>query len=73
MALGAALTTTARLGTVVGACATDASTTNDATCLDAFIKRFGARALRRPLATDEVDFYKTAYGTALPTRPRTPI
>ena len=50
VALGAALTTTARLGTVVGACATDTSTSNDATCLDAFIKKFGARALRRPLA-----------------------
>src|SRR4029079_1021975 len=46
-ALGAALTTTARLGTVVGSCATDTSTSNDATCLDAFIKKFGARALRR--------------------------
>ena len=64
VALGAALTTSARLGTVVGACATDTNTSNDATCLDAFIKRFGARALRRPLATDEVDFYKTAYGTS---------
>ena len=64
VALGAALTTTARLGTVVGACATDTNTSNDATCLDAFIKNFGARALRRPLATDEVDFYKTAYGTS---------
>ena len=64
VALGAALTTTARLGTVVGSCATDTNTSNDASCLDAFIKRFGARALRRPLATDEVDFYKTAYGTS---------
>src|SRR6185295_8309543 len=65
VALGAALTTSARLGTVVGACATDTSTSNDATCLDTFIKKFGARALRRPLATDEVDFYKTATGTTL--------
>jgi hypothetical protein len=64
VALGAALTTTARLGTVVGTCATDTSTSNDATCLDAFIKKFGARVLRRPLATDEVDFYKTAYGSS---------
>jgi hypothetical protein len=64
VALGAALTTSARLGTVVGACATDTSTSNDATCLDSFIKKFGARALRRPLTTDEVDFYKTAYGTS---------
>jgi hypothetical protein len=65
VALGAALTTTARLGTVVGACATDTSTSNDASCLDSFIKRFGARALRRPLASDEVDFYKTATGTTV--------
>ena len=62
--LGAALTTTARLGTVVGACATDTSTSNDATCLDTFIKKFGARALRRPLTTDEVTFYTTAYGSS---------
>jgi hypothetical protein len=64
VALGAALTTTARLGTVVGACATDTSTSNDATCLDAFIKKFGARALRRPLTSDEVTFYTTAYGSS---------
>jgi Protein of unknown function (DUF1592)/Protein of unknown function (DUF1588)/Protein of unknown function (DUF1595)/Protein of unknown function (DUF1585) len=63
VALGAALTTSTRLGTVVGACAADTSTSNDATCLDTFIRRFGARALRRPLASDEVDFYKMAYGT----------
>ena len=62
--LGAALTTTARLGTVVGACATDTSTSNDATCLDTFIKKFGARALRRPLTTDEVTFYTMAYGSS---------
>ncbi len=64
VAVGAALTTTARLGTVVGACATDTNTSNDATCLDAFIKKFGARALRRPLTTDEVTFYTGAYGSS---------
>jgi len=64
VALGVALTTTARLGTVVGSCATDTSTSNDATCLDSFIKKFGARALRRPLTTDEVTFYTTAYGSS---------
>ena len=58
------MTTSARLGTVVGSCATDTNTSNDASCLDAFIRKFGARALRRPLATDEVDFYKRAYGTS---------
>jgi hypothetical protein len=64
VALGAALTTTARLGTVVGACASDTSTSNDAACLDAFIKKFGARALRRPLTADEITFYTTAYGSS---------
>src|SRR4029077_355712 len=64
VALGAALTTSARLGKVVGSCATDTSTSNDATCLDTFVKTFGARALRRPLASDEIDFYKSAYGSS---------
>ncbi|HEY7373014.1 MAG TPA: DUF1592 domain-containing protein [Polyangia bacterium] len=64
VALGAALTTSARLGKVVGACATDTSTSNDATCLDTFVKTFGARALRRPLTSDEVAFYTTAYGSS---------
>jgi hypothetical protein len=64
VALGAALTTSARLGKVVGACATDTSTSNDATCLDTFVKTFGARALRRPLTSDEVTFYTGAYGSS---------
>ena len=64
VAVGAALTTTARFGTVVGACATDTNTSNDAACLDAFVKRFGARALRRPLTADEVAFDTSAYGTS---------
>jgi Protein of unknown function (DUF1592)/Protein of unknown function (DUF1588)/Protein of unknown function (DUF1595)/Protein of unknown function (DUF1585) len=69
VATGAALTTAARLGVVVGACATDTIASNDATCLDTFVQRFGARALRRPLASDEIDFYKSVYGataTAVP-------
>jgi hypothetical protein len=64
VAVGAALTTSSRLGAVVGSCATDSSTSNDASCLDSFIKTFGARALRRPLTSDEVDFYKSAYGSS---------
>lgn len=64
VALGAALTTAARLGTVVGACATDTNTSNDASCLDAFIKKFGARVFRRPLDASEVELYKTVYGTS---------
>ena len=62
VAAGAALTTPARLATVVGTCATDGVAGNDAACLDTFVQRFGARALRRPLAADEVAFYRSAYG-----------
>jgi hypothetical protein len=56
------LTTTARMATVVGACATDTNTANDADCLTQFVQRFGERALRRPLAADEVTLYKGLYG-----------
>jgi hypothetical protein len=64
VAMGAALTTTARLGTVVGACATDGNAANDATCLDQFIQRFGSKILRRPLTPEETTFYKSVYGTS---------
>lgn len=63
VAIGAALTTPARLSKVVGSCASDTDRTNDATCLDAFLKKFAARALRHPLGTDELAFYKAAYGS----------
>lgn len=63
VAIGAALTTSARLGTVVGACATDGNTANDNQCITDFITRFGERALRRPLTGDEVTFYRGFYGT----------
>ena len=62
VALGAALTTPARLGSVVGACATDQDGSNDAACLSEFIGRVGARALRRPLEADELAFYEAVYG-----------
>ncbi len=62
VAAGAALTRPARLASVVGACATDADAGNDAACLSEFIARFGERALRRPLSTEEVGFYEGVYG-----------
>jgi len=62
VALGAALTTEARLGRVVGECATDDDTRNDAACLDDFVRRFGEKVMRRPLEDDEVEDYKAAYG-----------
>jgi hypothetical protein len=63
VATGAALTTPARLGSVVGACATDQDAGNDAACLSEFIARVGARALRRPLDAAEVTFYESVYGS----------
>jgi len=69
-ALGTALTQASVLGKVVGSCATDASTSNDATCLDSFIKTFGARALRHPLSDDDVTFYKSVYGSSTTVDPQ---
>jgi hypothetical protein len=61
--MGASLTTPARLGTVVGTCATDGDSSNDAACLTSFIQGFGARALRRPLGADDLAFYASIYGS----------
>lgn len=58
--VGGELTTEARLARVVGTCATDGSAA--APCIDAFLRRFGERALRRPLTDDEVTFYGEFYG-----------
>lgn len=63
LAVGAALTTAARLSKTVGSCAGDTDKNNDAACLDSFLKKFGARALRRPLTAEELTFYKAAYGS----------
>jgi hypothetical protein len=63
-ALGAALTDPSVLGKVVGSCATDSSSSNDASCLDAFIRKFGARVLRHPLSDDDVTFYEAVYGSS---------
>jgi hypothetical protein len=52
-----------RLTAAAGACATDTDTTNDAACLDAFVRKFGAVLLRRPLTADDVAFYTGVAGT----------
>lgn len=62
LAVGAALTAGEALERTVGSCATDADAENDEACRDAFIERFGERALRRPLAADELEFYRSVYG-----------
>jgi hypothetical protein len=58
--LGAALTSTDNLTTVVGDCAVDDDAV--AMCLDGLIRNFGARVLRRPLDDDEVASYADVYG-----------
>ncbi len=62
--LGHALTTSQNLGKIAGACATDSNTSNDAACIDAFIRKFGARILRRPITDADVKFYQGVYGTS---------
>lgn len=65
-ALGKALVASpARLTAAAGACATDADASNDAACLEAFIRKLGRRALRRPLSDDDVAFYRGVAGTTL--------
>jgi hypothetical protein len=55
--------TPARLGTMLGACATDASTANDRACLESFIARWAARVTRAPLSADDVKYYADIAGT----------
>jgi hypothetical protein len=63
VAVGKALTQDSMISKVVGACASDDQANNDATCRDDFIRKFGARALRRPLDDQELEFYRSVYGT----------
>jgi hypothetical protein len=63
LAVSTALTADGSLESIAGSCATDADNDNDAACRDAFIERFGARALRRPLSADELEFYASIYGS----------
>lgn len=62
-ALGRELTsTTARRAALLGACATDTSTANDAQCLRDFVTRFGRLVHRRPLTADDLTFYTSVAG-----------
>lgn len=63
-AIAAELTsTTARVGTLLGGCATDADTANDRACLEAFLRGWGARVLRAPLPAADVTFFADVAGT----------
>ncbi len=50
------------MASLLGACASDASAANDASCLNDFINRFGLLALRRPPSAEDVSFYAAAAG-----------
>jgi len=49
------------LESLAGACAVDGDASNDSTCIDDFIQRFGDRALRRPITDQERVFYRDVY------------
>lgn len=46
-----------RLASLVGDCIVDGDTSNDASCIEAFVEGFGRRALRRPMTADELSFF----------------
>ncbi|UQA56860.1 DUF1592 domain-containing protein [Polyangium aurulentum] len=63
--IGAELTESpSRLAELAGACATDADAANDDACLDGMIRKFGERALRRPVTDEDVTFYRGPAGAA---------
>ncbi|MCG8556443.1 MAG: DUF1592 domain-containing protein [Proteobacteria bacterium] len=62
-AAGGQLAAARRLRATVGECATDRDAGNDGPCLAAFVERFGARALRRPLRAGERDAYLALHGS----------
>lgn len=51
----------ARLEAIAGTCATNGDSADDATCVDEFIRRFGHRALRRPIDDQELAFYREVF------------
>jgi len=54
-----------RLTEAAGACATDADTSNDDACLEAFIQKIAPRVLRRDITEEDVAFYKGVAGPTL--------
>jgi mono/diheme cytochrome c family protein len=56
--------TDARRQAMLGACATDATTENDRTCLETFLEKWGARVMRRPLSSEDVAFYSDLAGSS---------
>jgi hypothetical protein len=64
VAIAAELTSSAtRMGNLMGGCATDTVTTNDLSCLEGFIGRWGSRVLRYPLSTADITYYAAIAGS----------
>lgn len=53
----------ARLSELMGSCATDTNTANDASCLGALVDKLGPIALRRPLSADDRAFFIATAGS----------
>lgn len=53
-----------RISSMMGACATDDSLSNDRECLEAFIARWGGRVMRSPLDADDVAYYASDAGSS---------
>jgi hypothetical protein len=62
--MAAELTTSARLGSLMGGCATDTDAGNDDACLRNLIKKVGRLAWRRPLTDAEVTFHRNLAGNS---------
>jgi Protein of unknown function (DUF1588)/Protein of unknown function (DUF1592) len=52
----------ARLGTMMGSCATDASSANDRTCLESFIGKWAGRVMREKLDAADITYYSDIAG-----------
>lgn len=55
--------TAARLERLMGACASDASTANDRSCLEAFVRGWGSRVLRYAMPDADVAYFADIAGT----------
>src|SRR5262249_13785948 len=51
-----------RVHALLGGCASDTNSGNDADCVRAFIQKAGRLILRRTLDQDDIDFYYSVYG-----------
>lgn len=58
---GALVSSTTRRNALLGSCGSDATTSNDSTCIDDAIRRVGRVLFRRPLSTNEVALYRDLY------------